>query len=43
MFPAQKTSRKTLFMLQHFHNNYHTNQAGVLFTMPISELNNGFL
>jgi len=43
MFPAQKTSKRTLFMLQNFHNNYYTNQAGVLFTMPISELNNGML
>jgi len=32
-------------MLQNFHNNYYNNQAGVLFTMPISsgEINNGFL
>lgn len=43
MFPAQKTQRRTLFMLQNFHNNYYNNQAGVLFTMPIStgDINNG--
>jgi hypothetical protein len=45
MFPAQKTQRRTLFMLQNFQNNYYNNQAGVLFTMPVSsgEINNGFL
>jgi hypothetical protein len=32
-------------MLQNFQNNYYNNQAGVLFTMPVStgEINNGFL
>lgn len=43
MFPAQKTQRRTLFMLQNFNNNFYNNCAGVLFTMPSGEMNNGFL
>ncbi len=42
MFPG---SRMTLQMLQQFYNNYnYNNQAGVLFTMHVTEeINNGFL
>ena len=45
MFPAQKTQRRTLFMMHNFNSNYYNNQAGVLFTMPISsgDINNAFL